>query len=53
MAASYCGHVRVAYNTCLMGTSKTTARYTRVSSQVIARTESPLDRLLLKVTPPE
>jgi integrase/recombinase XerD len=31
----------------------TTARYTRVSSQVIARTESPLDRLLLKVTPPE
>ena len=31
----------------------TTARYTRVSSQVIARTESPLDRLLLRVTPPE
>ena len=31
----------------------TTARYARVSSQVIARTESPLDRLLLKVTPPE
>jgi integrase/recombinase XerD len=31
----------------------TTARYTRVSSQVIARTESPLDRLSLKVTPPE
>jgi site-specific recombinase XerD len=30
----------------------TTARYTRVSSHVIARTESPLDRLLLKVTPP-
>jgi integrase/recombinase XerD len=31
----------------------TTARYTRVSSQVIAGTESPLDRLSLKVTPPE
>ena len=31
----------------------TTARYTRVSSQVIARTESPLDRLSLKVTPPD
>jgi integrase/recombinase XerD len=31
----------------------TTARYTRVSSLVIARTESPLDRLLLQVTPPE
>ncbi len=31
----------------------TTARYTRVSSQVIARTESPLDRLLLQVTPPD
>jgi integrase/recombinase XerD len=31
----------------------TTARYTRVSSQVIARTESPLDRLSLQVTPPE
>jgi DNA-binding transcriptional ArsR family regulator len=29
------------------------ARYTRVSSQVIARTESPLDRLSLRVTPPE
>ena len=31
----------------------TTARYTHVSSQVIARTESPLDRLSLQVTPPE
>ena len=31
----------------------TPARYTRVSSQVIARIESPLDRLSLKVTPPE
>jgi site-specific recombinase XerD len=31
----------------------TTARYTRVSSQVIARIESPLDRLALQVTPPE
>jgi len=31
----------------------TTARYTRVSSQVIARTESPLDRLSLRVTPPD
>ena len=30
----------------------TTARYTRVSAQVIARTESPLDRLSLEVTPP-
>ena len=30
----------------------TTARYTRVSTQVIARTESPLDRLSLQVTPP-
>ena len=31
----------------------TTARYTRVSTQVIARTESPLDRLSLQVTPPD
>ena len=31
----------------------TTARYTRVSRQVIARTESPLDRLSLEATPPE
>ena len=31
----------------------TTARYTRVSTQVIARTASPLDRLTLQVTPPE
>ena len=31
----------------------TTARYTRVSSHVIARTESPLDRLSLQVTPPD
>ena len=31
----------------------TTARYTRVSSHVIARTESPLDRFSLQVTPPE
>ena len=30
----------------------TTARYTRVSTQIIARTESPLDRLSLEVTPP-
>ena len=30
----------------------TTARYTRVSTRVIARTESPLDRLSLRVTPP-
>ena len=30
----------------------TTARYTRVSTQVIARTASPLDRLTLRVTPP-
>jgi hypothetical protein len=28
-------------------------RYTRVSSHLIARTESPLDRLSLQVTPPE
>jgi hypothetical protein len=31
----------------------TRARYTRISSQVIARTESPLERLLLKVTAPD
>jgi integrase/recombinase XerD len=31
----------------------TTARYTRVSTQVIARTESPLDRLSRQVTPPD
>jgi len=31
----------------------TTARYTRVSTGVIATTESPLDRLALQVTPPE
>ncbi len=31
----------------------TTARDTRVSTQVIARTESPLDRLSLQVTPPD
>jgi site-specific recombinase XerD len=31
----------------------TTARYTRVSNQVIANTTSPLDRLSLQVTPPE
>jgi integrase/recombinase XerD len=31
----------------------TTARTTRVSTQVIARTESPLDRLSLQVTPPD
>jgi len=30
----------------------TTARYTRVSTQLIAGTESPLDRLSLEVTPP-
>jgi integrase/recombinase XerD len=30
----------------------TTARYTRVSTQFIAGTESPLDRLSLEVTPP-
>jgi site-specific recombinase XerD len=30
----------------------TTARYTRVSTQVIANTASPLDRLSLQVTPP-
>ena len=30
----------------------TTARYTRVSTQVIAKTSSPLDRLTLQVTPP-
>ena len=30
----------------------TTARYTRVATQVIARTESPLDRLTLEVMPP-
>jgi site-specific recombinase XerD len=31
----------------------TTARYTRVSTQLIGRTASPLDRLSLTVTPPE
>ena len=31
----------------------TTARSTRVSPRVVARTESPLDRLALKATPPE
>jgi len=31
----------------------TTARCTRVSTQVIARTESPLDRLSLQATPPD
>jgi len=31
----------------------TTARYTRVSTQIIARTGSPLDRLSLQVTPPD
>ena len=31
----------------------TTARTTRVSTQVIAKTSSPLDRLTLEVTPPE
>ena len=30
----------------------TTARYTRVSTQVIGNTASPLDRLSLVVTPP-
>jgi site-specific recombinase XerD len=30
----------------------TTARYTRVSNALIRRTESPLDRLTLKVVPP-
>jgi integrase/recombinase XerD len=30
----------------------TTARYTHVSQVVIRRTESPLDRLRLEVTPP-
>jgi integrase/recombinase XerD len=30
----------------------TTARYTRVSTPVIANTASPLDRLSLEVTPP-
>jgi site-specific recombinase XerD len=30
----------------------TTARYTRVSTNVIANTASPLDRLSLNVTPP-
>jgi integrase/recombinase XerD len=30
----------------------TTARYTRVSTQVIGATASPLDRLSLSVTPP-
>jgi integrase/recombinase XerD len=31
----------------------TTARYTRVSTRLIATTKSPLDRLSLEVTPPE
>jgi site-specific recombinase XerD len=31
----------------------TTARYTRVSTGLIAATASPLDRLSLDVTPPE
>jgi integrase/recombinase XerD len=31
----------------------TTARYTHVSTQVIADVASPLDRLSLQVTPPE
>jgi integrase/recombinase XerD len=31
----------------------TTARYTRVSTQLIGATASPLDRLALKVTPPQ
>ena len=30
----------------------TTARYTRVSTQIIGKTASPLDRLSLNVTPP-
>jgi integrase/recombinase XerD len=30
----------------------TTARYTQVSSGLIGRTESPLDRLALEVVPP-
>jgi integrase/recombinase XerD len=30
----------------------TTARYTRLSTRVVARSESPLDRLSLQVTPP-
>ena len=30
----------------------TTARYTRVSTQLIGNTASPLDRLSLNVTPP-
>jgi len=38
----------------LLGHAKleTTARYTRVSTLVIANTASPLDRLSLDVTPP-
>jgi site-specific recombinase XerD len=31
----------------------TTARYTRVSTRLIAATESPLERLSLEVTPPD
>jgi len=30
----------------------TTARYTHVATSMIARTQSPLDRLMLEVVPP-
>jgi integrase/recombinase XerD len=45
---------KVHYDACPLGHENlsTTARYTRVSTQLIGNTASPLDRLSLNVTPP-
>lgn len=50
-AASGAGHIRVIQ--ALLGHAQlsTTARYTKVSTHLIAATRSPLDRLALKGSP--
>jgi integrase/recombinase XerD len=46
--------LKVHYDACPLGHSRleTTTRYAHVSTEVIAGTASPLDKLSLSVTPP-